>query len=382
MEWMTRVFHRNHLNTSLESNLEDISYIEAHSVEQDDIPLSPMDLNSLELNLNETSIDGNQVELNSVETCSLTEGIVGSTVSLLSKNSLNVENQEPISIEMVTRVHNDDTFQPVSTNDHSIESESSSLEILEEVTQVNEEENPHALSRFTAAIYQRYVEPAEVAGTLTVYQHLQPNSAEVAVNIEYENLQNRRVLSVLVTPLAMYLIYHNEVNKFWATFSFLVFVFAYAEPMREPPVYTPPEDKEDVRKGVRKEAMKRWMRFTIGGIEGREIEGREVETMCGEIKRENEKDLESGNFLEKDMVCSICLCEYEDGDVAVKLPHPCGHIYHEDCLLQWTEKSVRCPLCNFNLDPVKDDGTENDSESNSVGNNTTIDTEEDLEMLA
>merc|ERR1712157_224367 len=137
--------------------------------------------------------------------------------------------------------------------------------------------------------------------------------------------------------------------------------------MREPPVYTPPEEKEDVSKGVTEEAMKRWIRFTVGAIEGREIKGREVETMCENIKRENEKDLESGNFLKKDMICSICLCEYEDGDVAIKLPPPCGHIYHEDFLLQWTEKSVRCPLCNLDLDPVKTDVSENDIESNSVG---------------
>ncbi|KAL7439186.1 hypothetical protein ACHAXM_006606 [Skeletonema potamos] len=45
--------------------------------------------------------------------------------------------------------------------------------------------------------------------------------------------------------------------------------------------------------------------------------------------------------------CSICLCEYENGETVTKLP--CNHIYHESCLSSWTENHVRCPLCNYDL---------------------------------
>lgn len=51
---------------------------------------------------------------------------------------------------------------------------------------------------------------------------------------------------------------------------------------------------------------------------------------------------------DKDAACSICLCEYEDGeDLLSRLP--CGHIYHDDCITAWVERHVRCPLCNFDL---------------------------------
>lgn len=49
----------------------------------------------------------------------------------------------------------------------------------------------------------------------------------------------------------------------------------------------------------------------------------------------------------KDAACSICLCEYEEGESLSKLP--CGHIYHDNCITAWVERHVRCPLCNFDL---------------------------------
>ena len=43
-------------------------------------------------------------------------------------------------------------------------------------------------------------------------------------------------------------------------------------------------------------------------------------------------------------MCSICLDEYEDGAVLKVLP--CGHSYHEGCILPWLcERSTDCPLC-------------------------------------
>jgi len=64
--------------------------------------------------------------------------------------------------------------------------------------------------------------------------------------------------------------------------------------------------------------------------------------------------LEGGLLLEKSFddddeepSCSICLCEYENGETVTKLP--CNHIYHESCITSWTESHVRCPLCNYDL---------------------------------
>jgi hypothetical protein len=45
--------------------------------------------------------------------------------------------------------------------------------------------------------------------------------------------------------------------------------------------------------------------------------------------------------------CSICLCEYERGELVVRLQ--CDHIYHDSCLNSWTTNHTRCPLCNYDL---------------------------------
>lgn len=62
--------------------------------------------------------------------------------------------------------------------------------------------------------------------------------------------------------------------------------------------------------------------------------------------------LEEGGLLVKSLddeepSCSICLCEYENGETVTKLP--CNHIYHESCIGSWTQSHVRCPLCNYDL---------------------------------
>jgi hypothetical protein len=73
----------------------------------------------------------------------------------------------------------------------------------------------------------------------------------------------------------------------------------------------------------------------------------------GSLAQEDEKagtDNELAN-------CSICLCEYEDGERLVRLP--CSHVYHDECVSSWTTNHVRCPLCNFDLETAT-------TESNSV----------------
>ncbi|KAF4403199.1 hypothetical protein G4B88_027970 [Cannabis sativa] len=45
--------------------------------------------------------------------------------------------------------------------------------------------------------------------------------------------------------------------------------------------------------------------------------------------------------------CVICLEEMFLGCEAVRLP--CFHFYHEDCILNWLEKSNICPLCRFKM---------------------------------
>jgi hypothetical protein len=46
---------------------------------------------------------------------------------------------------------------------------------------------------------------------------------------------------------------------------------------------------------------------------------------------------------EGDPVCSICLCDVEDGDVVGDLN--CQHLLHKDCLKVWLVRQNKCPLC-------------------------------------
>ncbi|XP_022751160.1 uncharacterized protein LOC111299903 [Durio zibethinus] len=41
--------------------------------------------------------------------------------------------------------------------------------------------------------------------------------------------------------------------------------------------------------------------------------------------------------------CSICTDEFLDGDEVASMP--CGHVYHDGCIIRWLETSHLCPLC-------------------------------------
>jgi len=46
---------------------------------------------------------------------------------------------------------------------------------------------------------------------------------------------------------------------------------------------------------------------------------------------------------EKPETCPVCQEEIPVGGLAKKLP--CGHLFHDDCLMQWLEKANSCPMC-------------------------------------
>ncbi|XP_059649954.1 RING-H2 finger protein ATL18-like [Cornus florida] len=52
-----------------------------------------------------------------------------------------------------------------------------------------------------------------------------------------------------------------------------------------------------------------------------------------------------GGKEEEDVVCSICLVEYEKEDVVSQLPK-CGHLFHMACIERWLDRNhFTCPLC-------------------------------------
>ncbi|KAG7592222.1 Zinc finger RING-type [Arabidopsis thaliana x Arabidopsis arenosa] len=49
--------------------------------------------------------------------------------------------------------------------------------------------------------------------------------------------------------------------------------------------------------------------------------------------------------------CTICLEEFKDGARVVTLP--CGHEFHDKCIVDWFATSHFCPLCRFQF-PCED----------------------------
>ena len=48
--------------------------------------------------------------------------------------------------------------------------------------------------------------------------------------------------------------------------------------------------------------------------------------------------------------CSVCLGEYEAGELLRKLP-PCGHEFHLKCIDAWLGQHSTCPICRAPLTP-------------------------------
>jgi len=55
----------------------------------------------------------------------------------------------------------------------------------------------------------------------------------------------------------------------------------------------------------------------------------------------------SSEQIEKKMDCSVCQCEFELDEEAVKLP--CDHTFHSDCILPWFKMNNSCPVCRYEL---------------------------------
>ena len=49
--------------------------------------------------------------------------------------------------------------------------------------------------------------------------------------------------------------------------------------------------------------------------------------------------------LTDDITCSICICEFEEGEAVRRLPCHHLHIYHTECVDQWFQQSRLCPMC-------------------------------------
>ena len=45
--------------------------------------------------------------------------------------------------------------------------------------------------------------------------------------------------------------------------------------------------------------------------------------------------------------CSVCLHDYKDDDNCCMLP--CGHSFHQACIMEWVKTKANCPMCRYEL---------------------------------
>lgn len=55
-------------------------------------------------------------------------------------------------------------------------------------------------------------------------------------------------------------------------------------------------------------------------------------------------------------VCSICIDEYEEGDVVSVLP--CKHEYHRECIEPWLQMHRNCPFCKQDVFTMHEEAKE------------------------
>ncbi|EQC39252.1 hypothetical protein SDRG_03457 [Saprolegnia diclina VS20] len=52
--------------------------------------------------------------------------------------------------------------------------------------------------------------------------------------------------------------------------------------------------------------------------------------------------------------CSICLEPWQHANVPAlaTVQLPCGHVYHEECVIEWIRQNANCPVCRAVIGPV------------------------------
>lgn len=63
------------------------------------------------------------------------------------------------------------------------------------------------------------------------------------------------------------------------------------------------------------------------------------------IPREKSATEDENDAVDK---CTICLCEFEDGEDVRRLP--CMHLFHVPCVDQWLGLNKRCPICRVDIE--------------------------------
>lgn len=72
-------------------------------------------------------------------------------------------------------------------------------------------------------------------------------------------------------------------------------------------------------------------------------------------------------------VCAICKDKVFNNEEEIVKQLPCGHMYHEDCIVPWLGSRNTCPICRYEL-PTDDPEYEEDRKKRSTAMTTTTST--------
>ncbi len=86
---------------------------------------------------------------------------------------------------------------------------------------------------------------------------------------------------------------------------------------------------------------------------------------------------DGNNNNQRDLTCSICLDDFEEGCKLITLPCQGRHVFHAECIRTWLlESSRECPLCKSNILEIllDQDKSENRTADLELGNQNSLET--------
>ena len=116
-------------------------------------------------------------------------------------------------------------------------------------------------------------------------------------------------------------------------------------------VYLSPSRVEPLRDVTKRHGRQVWSSVMFGSVTSADPDFQlmEVESGTGTARRPVKTALGKVSVKSKPCIpeptCACCLDDFSDEDVVARLP--CGHVFHEECLMLWvlSQERPRCPMC-------------------------------------
>ena len=92
-------------------------------------------------------------------------------------------------------------------------------------------------------------------------------------------------------------------------------------------------------------------------------------TKSSSARRKSDLLLRSGDEENGMGTCTICLCNYENGEQICWSNNPsCYHHFHSTCGVAWLAKHSECPVCRaeYLVDPVTSNDTDEEATKSTV----------------